>query len=189
MLSELTSIPRFDGSTLLLSVDGTPWSYGLALFSDLLVAALSASHLMSLLLDARHKRRAMRLLGQGVNKRRLPLFSPLNIYRGIVIGFLLTIVLRAFPDVLWMLAWNEATSESVYWLNLTESVCDTLALFPFILSLSLLVWSGQVIPQKLMEAASIKLARPQLEDARTFLGLSVIVLLIAVGVAVGKAYG
>ena len=189
MLSGITSIPLFDGSTLPLSVDGMPWSYGVALFSDFLVAALSASHLMALLLDARHKRRAMRLMGHGVTGPRLPLFSPLNIFRGIVIGFLLTIVLRAFPDVLWMLAWNEATSESVYWLIVTESICDTLALFPFIMSLSLLVWSGQVIPQKLMEAASIKLARPQLEDARTFLGMSVVVLLIAVGVTVGKAYG
>lgn len=175
-------------STFPLSVGTNALAYGFALFTDLLVAAISAALLMLLLLDARRKRRAMCIFGEVVASPRPPLFSLPNIYRGIVIGFLLTILLRTIPDVLWMLAAN-GTANGVHWLIATEMVCDTLALFPFIISLGLLVWSGQVIPQKLMEAASIKLARPQLEDARPFLWPSVIVLLIAVGVTVGKAHG
>jgi len=175
-------------STFTLTADMSAFAYGFALFTDLLVAALSAAHLMLLLLDARRKRRAMCIFGEVVAGPPPPLFSLPNIFRGIVIGFLLTILLRTIPDVLWMLGAN-GTTNGVRWLIAAETICDTLALFPFIISLGLVVWSGQVIPQKLMEAASIKLARPQLEDARPFLWPSVIVLMIAVGVTVGKAHG
>jgi len=40
-----------------------------------------------------------------------------------------------------------------------------------------------------MQAATIKLARPQLEDARPFVWPALIVLAIAAGVAIAKAHG
>ena len=178
-----------DQSVFATGVGPSTFAYGFALFTDLLVASLSAAHLMMLLLDARRKRRALCMLGEVRAGPQLPPFSLPNIFHGIVIGLLLSILLRTVPDVLWLLAEDRPTKETIRLLSATESVCNTAALFPFVISLALLVWSGQVIPQQLMQAATIKLARPQLEDARPFVWPALIVLAIAAGVAIAKAHG
>jgi hypothetical protein len=176
-------------SVLAGSVEPSTFAYGFALFTDLFVASLCAAHLMMLLLDARRKRRATCMLGELASGPRLPRFSLPSIFHGIVVGFLLFILLRTVPDVLWTLAADGPTNETVRWLMAAESVCDTAALFPFVTSLGLLVWSGQVIPQQLMQAAMVKVAQPQWEDIRPFVWPALIVLMIATGVAVAKAHG
>jgi hypothetical protein len=178
-----------NGSVLAMSVEPSAFAYGFALFTDLLVASLCAAHLMMLLLDARRKRRALGILGELPAGPRTPRFSLPGIFHGIVVGFLLSILLRTVPDVLWTLAADRPTNETVRWLVAVESVCDTAALYPFIFSLGLLVWGGQVIPQQLMQAAMIKVARPQWQDARPFVWPALIVLMISAGVAVAKVHG
>ena len=165
-----------------------PYSYGMALFSDILVSALCLAQLLAYLFEARRKREAGRQADAvPIEPPPLPLFASLNVFRMIVSCFLTTLLARALPDALWLLAWGEASIPTMTFLTRLDWYGDIFALAPFVFALGLITWSWQAIPQRLVEVASIPLASPKWEQAKPPLKIALLVLLIAVGVTIGKA--
>lgn len=170
------------------SISAEPWAYGLALFADVLISALMGAMLLGILLDGRRKRKAMKLLGipQKTNVQ-FPLFSLVRVRLLIVVGFLLTLVMRAVPDALWLLAWGEASKGTMEGLFILDWWGDVLALFPAISALGLLAWSGQAIDQRLADVSHVPLAKPKWEQARQYVFIFLLVLMLGIGVTIGKA--
>lgn len=170
------------------SISSEPWAYGLALLADLLMSALMAAMLLGILLEGRRKRKSARLLKIPAKANpRFPLFSLVRVRLLIITGFLLAIVMRAVPDALWLLAWGEATKDTMEGLFLLDWWGDVLALIPGTVALALLVWSGQAIDQCLAERSHVPLARPKWEQARQYVLIFILVLVLGIGVTIGKA--
>lgn len=163
-----------------------PFAYGFALFADILVSALCLAQLLAYLFEARRCREAHRGALTPLPPL-LPLFSTVNVFRAIISCFLLTLLLRALPDALWLLAWGEASLDTMATLTRLDWFGDIGAMAPFIAALALIAWSWQAIPQRLVEVASVPLARPKWEQAKPPLKIASLALLIAVGVTIGKA--
>ncbi len=170
------------------SFDGSPWIYGSALLADLLVSALGLAQLLAYVFEGRRKRDAGMIHGARFVPNPLPLWCSLNVYRAIIIGFLLTLVLRSLPDALWMLAWGEVSIETMHVLTIVDWSLDAAAMVPMLFTLALIAWSWQVIPQALIQAATIPLARPKWEDAKAPIKIAVLVTTITIGVTLGKGW-
>lgn len=165
-----------------------PFSYGMALFADILVSALCLAQLLAYLFEARRKREVREAIDSTPKEQPvLPVFASINVFRMIVACFLTTLLFRALPDALWLLAWGEASIATMTFLTRLDWYGDIFALAPFATALALITWSWQAIPQRLIDVAHIPLARPKWEQARPPLSIALLALLIAVGVTIGKA--
>lgn len=171
------------------SFEGNPWSYGIALFGLTLISALSLAHLLTMLHDA-HRIRLARTLYYGFRSgERVGLFTLLGSYRAIMAGLFATIVLGALPDVLLLLAWGEASDPTIERLFLVDRACDGAAMVPFVLAVTMKAWVVQALPQRLAEVT-----RTPLQPLRSFmiaryLKILGLVLVISLGVTIGKASG
>lgn len=168
------------------SFDGNPWSYGFALFSLTLICALSFAMLLHFVFEARARTAAWRISAVPTPKP-LKLASPLMIHRAIITGFLLTILLGAFPDVLILFAWGEAQTDTIDALFLADRICDGMTSFPLLASAALSAWGAQVVPQQLVTTHDIALRAPQLRTIVGQLKIVGMVMFIAAGVTFAKA--
>jgi hypothetical protein len=100
--------------------------------------------------------------------------------------------MRCLPDALWMLAWGEVSDRTIRILLAVDLWSDGVALVPFLTATLFWAWGRQVIPQRLASGPAVppsdrvKRRLPWdviLKNARIVL----IVLLIAIGVTIGKA--
>lgn len=172
------------------SFDGNPWAYAFGLFGDVVASSLALAMLIGILLEASRTREANRWLRNPVNQPATPSWSPLFIYRCSTISMLTFIVLRALPDALWMLAWGEVRESTIRFLLGLDLVCDGLAIAPFFVSVLCWTWGRQVIPHALMrEIDGPGARRPSWKLVWKNGRIVLIVLLIAIGVTIGKASG
>jgi hypothetical protein len=176
------------------SFDGNPWAYGFGLFGDVVAAALSLCLLLTYVFEARRSRQIGRILpGSVFTGAPLPLWSPLFIFRATNICLLTFVVMRTLPDALWMLAWGEVSDGSIRFLLALDLWADGLALGPFLAATMFWAWGRQTIPQKLIAGpqAEGKPKRGKLPwDIIVRNGrIVLVVLIIAIGVTVGKASG
>lgn len=171
------------------SFDGNPYSYAAALFATTLIVALCLAQLLAYLFEARRNRAIDRMLNNPVAQSPLPAVSVVNVHRAIVSCFLAALILRAGPDALVMYAWGEGSVETMTILFALDRYLDTLALLPVLLALAMLAWAAQAIPQQLIRNAHVALARPRWSTFAEKLKIVSLVLLIAVGVTIGKASG
>lgn len=169
------------------SFDDNPWSYGFALFSAVLISSLCLAHLLGYAFDYHRTLEADRKRGTARRARFLNFGSAECVYRMIVGGLLTALLVRVLPDAVVMLAWGEASSETMTILFGIDRYLDGLAIIPFIFSSLLLVWSSQAIPDGLMAEAQNRLAPPRWEMLRNRGKIALVVLVIAVGVTLGKA--
>ncbi|MEA1071301.1 hypothetical protein [Sphingomonas sp. LY160] len=169
------------------SFDGNPWTYGFALFSLTLITAISLAILVGYALDARTKRDVSRAIGNELPIVTPPAISPLSLHRMIVSGFLLTIVLGAFPDVLVLLAWGEAADDTIEALFTIDRIGDGILVMPFLCSASLVVWAGQAVDHKLALDSAAMTLRPSWIHLKERLKMVAIVFLIATGVTLAKS--
>ena len=170
------------------SFDGNPWAYGFGLFGDVVASALALTLLATIVLESRRKRQADRLLGNYVDNPREPLWSPLFIYRASTVSMLTFIVMRCLPDALWMLAWGEVSEPTIRAMLALDLWADGVALVPFFISIICWAWGRQVIPHRLMNGDGLKGARrPSWSTIWKNGRIVLVVLLIAVGVTIGKA--
>lgn len=168
------------------SFDGNPWSYGFALFSLTLICALSLAMLLHFIFESRARAAAWRMSAVPT-PRPVPFASPLAIHRMIITGFLLTILLGAFPDVLLLYAWGEADTSTIDALFLADRICDGMTSFPLLWSAALTAWGAQVVPQQLISSADIQIRAPQWRTIAGQLKIVGMVLIIAAGVTIAKA--
>lgn len=168
------------------SFDDNPLSYGFALFSLTLVSSISLAQLMAYWLEGRRISQI---------SRRWPTFSMpherqwtlLSVHRSILAGLHMTILFGALPDVLVMLAWGEASTETMNRLAMIDRVFDAATLWPYLASTALSAWVAQSLPQRLVIDSPVQLAVPQWWMVKDKLRIVVLVLTIAAGVTLGKA--
>ena len=168
--------------------EGNPFTYAFALFALALLSAMSLSLLIHFALESRRHWRVHTLIDN-----RLPSPRPeklpwsLIAFRGIICCLLLTLVFGALPDVLVLLAWGEATEGTMTMLFLIDRVFDGLTVVPFITAITLIAWSSQSHEQLLLAYGDVQLPAFNLRVLKQNLKLILLVLLIVVGVTVGKA--
>ena len=170
------------------SFDGNPWSYGFALFGLTLVSAMALTILIGLLLEPRLRREIDARLDNQI-PRPVPRdwLAPLSLYRMILVGFLLTIVMGAAPNVLLLLAWGEASAATIDVLFLIDRLCDGGLAVPFLGTCFLILWAGQAVEHRLaLPAVSIR-SSPPWKLVRQRLKLAPVVLLLAIGVTFAKS--
>lgn len=167
------------------SFDGNPWTYGFALFSLTLVSAVSAAILVRYALEARQRREIDVKIHNALARPRLPRI--ISVHRLIVSGLLLTILIGAFPDVLILLAWGEASDGTMEILFAIDRVGDGLVVFPFVAAAVLSTWIGQVLDHRIALDASAITMRMSVSQLRERARMVAIVFLIALGVTLAKS--
>lgn len=171
--------PSFEGSSL---------AYGFGLFGDVVAAALSLAMLFSYAFEAKRNKEAARIAGYSSGFQPTPIWSPLYIYRTANISMLLFVVLRCLPDAIWMLAWGEVGETAIKRLLLLDLWMDAAALGPFFMSCLCWTWGRQIIPHQLLQGLGAQAStRPDWSLVWRSGRIVVIVLVIAIGVTVGKA--
>jgi hypothetical protein len=173
-------------STYPPSFAGNPWSYGFALFSLTLICAFAIAMLLHFVFEARAKRAVLKFFGQHPQPP-LPWASPLTIHRTIVMCFLATILLGAFPDVLVLFAWGEASNRTMDVLFLLDRIGDGSTFVPFTAAVALSAWGAQVVPQQLIRDTPVVVSAFKWRTVKDQAKVVVMVLIIAVGVTIAKA--
>lgn len=168
------------------SFEGSPYSYGFALFSLTLICALSMAMLMQFVFDW-HRKKEFQSIARNLISRPVPFASPLSIHRWIITGFLVTILLGALPDVLVLFMWGEAEDETMERLFILDRICDGLTVAPFTLAAVLSAWGLQVLPQQLVRETRVLLQRPRWETVKAQVKIASTVLVLAIGVTLAKA--
>lgn len=166
--------------------DGNPVSYGFALFSLTLICAFSVAMLLQYMFEVRARRAAYRAFGQ---RPQPPLLwaNPLTIHRCIVICFLSTILLGAFPDVLVLFAWGEASTRTMDFLFLLDRIGDGLTFVPFTGAVAFSAWGRQVVPQQLIRDTHVAVRAPSWRTVKDQAKIVAMVSIIAIGVTIAKA--
>ena len=165
-----------------------PISYAVALFGDVLASALALTILLHYLLEPRRMRDAeVRVNGAAFRPHNEGWMTQLGAYNHMMIGFMLMIVLRAMPDAIWMLAWGEGSAALMRTLFTIDYVCDGLALVPFSVAFLLWAWARNSVSQQLRKADDYPLGISVLPSMISTLKIGGVVVLIAIGVTVGKA--
>lgn len=155
--------PAFGGDRL---------SYAAALFSLTWVSAISLALLVS--------HGSVLCCGKGA------FYQPLNVSYMIVGGFLLTILMGAFPDVLVLLAWGEVSAAHMLLLTGADRLFDFLCVLPFTASSFLLIRSEPVAVYQLSRKPIPRSLWPTWDMLRTHVKIAALALVIAAGVAIGK---
>lgn len=169
------------------SFDGNPWTYGFALFSLTLVSAISLAILIGYALEYRARREINVAIDNPVTQPAFPMTSPFSLYRWIICGFLLTIVMGALPDVLVLLAWGEASADTMEALFMFDRLADGLLILPYLCSAFLAVWAGQAVDHKLALDSIPMGLRPSWAMMRDRIKMAGLVLFIAIGVTLAKS--
>lgn len=170
------------------SFEGNPLAYGFGLFGDVVAASLALTLLLTYVLDARRSRAVSRIVDNRVTEPPTDRWSPLFLYRTTIVSLLTFVVMRALPDALWMLAWGEVSEPTIRALLTLDLVADGLALGPLFLAVMCWCWGRQVIPQMLVVELKAGVSGGPPWDVLWKNGRIVaIVLVIAIGVTIGKA--
>lgn len=169
------------------SFDESPLAYAFALFSLTLVTAISLHIVIGYALEHRREAEISRRV---CNQAHAPLkhgMTLLGLHRVIVSGFLLTIIFGAAPDVLTMLAWGEASDQTMWTLFQIDRAFDGLLLLPFLLSVFVTIRAGMPVDHLLGRDPVKVTLRPTWGMVRDKLKIMGAVLCIAVGVTFYKA--
>jgi hypothetical protein len=166
-----------------------PWAYGFGLFGTVVASALALTLLLSYLFEARRGAAVVRLTGSwATNYKPNVMWSPLFLYRGAIIGLLTFVVMRALPDAIWMLLWGEVSDGTIRFILAASLVMHGLATIPLIFAVLCSGMGRQVIPQLLVvEARAGVTGGPPWQHIKRKGRIVLIVLVIAIGVTIGKA--
>lgn len=171
------------------SYENDPWSYGFGLAGDLIASALCLAMLLTYLFERRRMKRVSHRVGIPP-PLPIPRWSVFWVYRAFNVNVLLFIVMRALPDAVWMLLWGEVEIRTIEMMLLLDLYCDGLALVPLFFAILCWAWGRQSIPQSLLsERGGGRMAPPTWQMIGRNGMIVVLVLVISVGVTVGKVYG
>lgn len=171
------------------SFDGSPLAYGFGLFGDVVASALALMLLLSYLFEARRNKAVHRIVGTNlITHPGHRAWSPLFLYRSTIISLLSFVVMRSLPDAVWMLAWGEVPERVIRFLLVLDLVFDGLALIPLFTAVLCWCWGRQVIPQMLITDLKHGVTGPPPWEVIWRNGrVILIVMVIAIGVTIGKA--
>lgn len=180
--------PYADPSPFPPSFEGNPWAYGFGLFGDVVAAALALTLLLSYVFEERRNKTVERRVDNYVTNPTQRGWTPLFLYRASIMSLLTFVVMRALPDAVWMLAWGEVSESTIRFLLMADLIMDGLALGPLLIATMCWCWSRQVIPQMLIAEARAGVTGGPPWDVLWKNGrIILVVLVIAVGVTIGKA--
>jgi hypothetical protein len=170
------------------SFEGNPFAYGFGLFGDVVAAALALMMLLTYVYEARRGRQINAITATQVTNYAHGRWSALNIYRGLISSLLTFVVLRALPDAVWMLAWGEVSEPTIRHMLTVDLLMDGVAVVPLLAAVLCWCWGRQVIPHLLVEELRAGVIGGPPGDILWKNGRVVlVVLLIAIGVTIGKA--
>lgn len=168
--------------------DGNPLSYGFGLFGDVVASALALTLLLSYLFESRRHRAIAKMVDAQNQTYGHRAWSPLFLYRSTVSSLLLFVVMRSLPDAVWMLAWGEVPEPTIRLLLVLDLISDGLALVPLFFAVLCWCWGRQVIPQMLVTELKVGVSGgPPWEIIWKNGRIILVVLVIAIGVTIGKA--
>lgn len=167
--------------------EGNPLSYAYALFGLTFVSAICLANLLAFVGDANRYANARRKLASIPPANTPPWASLLGVWRGILIGFYLALFVTVTPDVLILSFWGEASDRTMTALFLIDRIGDGTALFPLVGATLLQAWAAQSMPQRLAEASKTPLPDMKLRMFTKHIKIAGLVLLISIGVTIGKA--
>lgn len=170
------------------SFEGNPLAYGFGLFGDVVAAALALTLLLTYLFEARRHPQILAMVDAPENFPVKRAWSPLFLYRATITSLLSFVVMRALPDAIWMLAWGEVSESTIRFLLAADLVFDGLALGPMFMAVLCWCWGRQVIPQMLVTELRAGITGGPPWDVLWKNGrIVLVVLVIAIGVTIGKA--
>jgi hypothetical protein len=170
------------------SFDGSAWAYHFALFSLLLVSALSAARLAALWFERAKLAQLQPLLpGLVLETRPRPRWPLARVYRWILGAMYLTVLMGAAPDVAVMLCWGEVSPATMAMLTMVDRLFDGFTLLPFLTASVMDAATSQTLPQRLTMEAQHQVRTPPWERLRQPLMIVLFVAIISAGVTVGKA--
>jgi hypothetical protein len=166
-----------------------PFSYGFALFSLTVVSAIFLAILIGWGLESRRTKEIDRLVG---NEIPPPMglgfdLTPFRAHRIILSGLMLTIVMGALPDAVFLMAWGEVSNGTINAILAVDRACDGVLIVPAMVSVMFLVVSGQGMEHRLHFNAVHRPFKPTWSLIRDKLKIAGVVLLIAVGVTYAKS--
>jgi hypothetical protein len=169
------------------SFEGDPVAFLFGLFGDVVASGMALAMLCGMVFETRRGKQVSNLVGNRLSPPPMPKWSLLYIHRTFVIGVLLFILMRTLPDAAWMLLWGEVSESTIRMLLRADLLLDGLALFPFFMALICWAWTRQTIPQRLYTEVDIQMPRLRFQVVAQNAKILIIVLIIAIGVTVGKA--
>lgn len=183
-------IPYTEPSPFPPSFDGSPLAYGFGLFGDVVAASLALTLLLTYVFEARRDRQIRAWINAPNVVYPHSAWSPLFLYRATIVSLLVFVIMRALPDAVWMLAWGEVTDSTIRLLLEIDLVADGFALGPLFFAVMCWAWGRQVIPQMLVIELQAGIHGGPPWDVLWKNGrIVLVVLIIAVGVTIGKASG
>lgn len=108
------------------------WTYGLALFSLTIISAISLAVLSGYLFEYHISKEAKQRLYNPVDQAAPHIYSSFTLYRFQIGCLLLMALLGTLPDVLVLLAWGEASNDTMWVFFQLDRIGDGLAGMPFI---------------------------------------------------------
>lgn len=170
------------------SFEGNPFAYGFGLFGDVVSASLALTLLLSFVFEARRMRQINVLVGNYAAPSKHRAWSPLFLYRATVTSLLLFVVMRSLPEAIWMLAWGEVPESTIRVLLSIDLVSTSAALLPLFFAVLCWCWGRQVISQMLViEVKAGVTGGPPWPTIWKNARIVLVVVLIAIGVTIGKA--
>lgn len=100
--------------------EGHPIAFAATLFSLLTINLLALEWLWR--------------LTWGIVEDRCPLKHPTTVLRVVLIGLVAGAVIRSGPDLLWLMFWNDTTDVQRQWLLQLDSLMDSVAFIPWVIS-------------------------------------------------------
>lgn len=134
----------FDHTTYLPPGYDGPFQYFWTLFALSFMSLASSAMVIGYILEARVH---MRLKQSGWREVKTILakghYNAAEVARFFITMLYLTVVIGVTPDVLKLLAWNEIEAENYLTLARVDAFCDGLSSIPFIIGISVHIWSRQ----------------------------------------------
>ena len=170
------------------SFEGNPFAYGFGLFGDVVSASLALTLLLTYLFEARRSRQVNHLVDNYVVNNGLGRWTPLFLYRATIISLLSFVVMRSLPEAVWMLAWGEVPESTIRFLLALDLISTSAALIPLFFAVLCWCWGRQVIAQLLViEVRAGITGGPPWPTIWKNARIVLVVVLIAIGVTIGKA--
>lgn len=157
--------------------DNNPFSYGFALFSLTIMAALSLTHLVRVV--------------RAIDPKRDGWLMPITVGRLINICFFTAFVMVTFPDIVTLILWNEVSAKVMENIWATDRFFDGLTLIPFLVGTTLmlkshnaLVWQMLKTPQPITSSD----VGYNLDPLWRQWVMIALIALISAGIALGKLF-
>lgn len=179
----------FDVTRFPPTFDENAFAYGFALFSLTTIAALATALLMQFVFERRVKRIILAEAGTDdmIYEDDCGPGTACALYRFQIGSLLWMALLGCLPDVLVLLAWGEASDETMWLLFQFDRICDGLCGIPFgAFALSYLI-SGSIVQHRLaLDTGDVPL-RPRWVQIKEKVKIVALALVIAIGVTSYKA--